>query len=163
MTRPTFRRRFRWKNNTVVVEIPPDERDMLRNVLAQLSEMLATDADPALRRLKPPARPDDEHANLEYREMIGDDLLRTRLEAIELVEGALDGASLDEEAIGAWMQSLNALRLVLGERLDIDLITNRSLADLDPEDDQAPILALYEWLGWMLEQLIEAAANGFED
>ncbi len=158
-----LRRRFKWKSGRVVVEIPPDEQEMLRHVLPQLREMLMADDDPALRRLAPPARPDDEEAEHEYRDMVGDDLLRTRLEAIELVENGIEGASLDEDQVGAWMQSLNALRLILGERLDIDMIGNEALTDLDPDDDRAPVLALFEWIGWLLEQLVEAAMNEFDD
>jgi len=156
-------RRFRWKNNQVLVNIPPDEQEMLRHVLPQLREMLMADTDPTLRRLNPPARPDNEEAESEYREMVDDDLLRTRLEAIELVESGIDGASLDEEAVEAWMQSLNSLRLILGERLEVDLIGDSALTDLEPDDERAPVLALFEWVGWLLEQLVEAAMNGFDD
>ena len=35
-----FRRRFRWKNGQVVVELPDDEQDMLRHVLPQLRELV---------------------------------------------------------------------------------------------------------------------------
>ena len=156
-------RRFRWKNNQVLVNIPPDEQEMLRHVLPQLREMLMADTEPTLRRLNPPARPDNKEAESEYREMVDDDLLRTRLEAIELVESGIDGASLDEEAVEAWMQSLNSLRLILGERLEVDLIGDSALTDLEPDDERAPVLALFEWVGWLLEQLVEAAMNGFDD
>ena len=156
-------RRFRWQNDRVLVNIPADEQDMLRHVLPQLREMLMADVDPTLRRLTPPARPDDEEAEHEYREMVDDDLLRTRLEAIELVEGGIEGASLDEDEVEAWMQSLNSLRLVLGERLDVDTIGNDALTQLADDDEHAPVLALYEWVGWLLEQMVEAAMHGFDD
>ena len=47
-----FRRRFRWKNGQVVVELPDDEQDMLRHVLPQLRELVMGETDPALRRLR---------------------------------------------------------------------------------------------------------------
>ncbi len=158
----TPRRRFLWQGDQVLVELPEDEREMLRHVLPQLREMLMADADPALRRLAPPAQPDDAEAEADYRSMIDDDLLRARLEAIEVVEEGIEGVGLDEEGVAAWMQSLNALRLGLGERLEIDVIGNEALHDLDLDDDRIPIVALYEWLGWLLEQLVDAAMNSFD-
>ncbi len=157
-----YRRRFRWKDDLVVVELPEDEQNMLRHVLPQLREMLMADDDPALRRLTPPAQPDDDEAEANYQSMVADDLLRSRLEAIEVVEEGIDGVGLDESGVAAWMHSLNALRLVLGERLDIDVLGSDALHDLDPDDARAPIIALYEWLGWLLEQLVEAAMNSFD-
>ena len=127
-----FRRRFKWKNGVVVVDLPDDEQDMLRHVLPQLRELVMGETDPALRRLSPPARPDDEEAETFYRQMVTDELLKSRLEAIEVVEDGIGGTALDDEGINAWMHSLNALRLVLGERLDVDVIGHDVLHDLDP-------------------------------
>lgn len=157
---PVFRPRFRW---AVVVDLPEDEQDMLAQVLPQLRELVMGEADPALRRLSPPARPDDEEAETFYRQMVTDELLASRLEAIDVVEAGIGGAALDDEGIAAWMQSLNALRLVLGERLDVDVIGHDVLHDLSDDDDRVPIVALYEWLGWLLEQLVDAAMSGFDD
>ena len=52
---------------------------------------------------------------------------------------------------------------MLGERLDVDVIGHDVLHDLDPDDDRVPIVALYEWLGWLLEQLVDAAMNSLDD
>jgi hypothetical protein len=157
------RRRFRWKNGQVVVELPDDEQDMLRHVLPQLRELVMDETDPALRRLSPPARPDDPDAEAFYRQMVTDELLASRLEAIEVVEEGIAGTVLDDAGVDSWMHSLNALRLVLGERLDVDVIGHDALHDLDPSDDRVPIVALYEWLGWLLEQLVDAAMNSLDD
>jgi len=113
-----------------------------------------------LRRLRPTARPDDDEAETAYREMVDNDLLRSRLEAIETVEAGVGGTALDDEGISAWLHSLNALRLVLGERLDVDLVGHDALQDLPDTDDRVGVFALYEWLGWLLEQLVAAAAKG---
>ena len=114
-----LRRRFRWKNGQVVVELPDDEQDMLRHVLPQLRELAMGETDPALRRLSPPARPDDPDAEAFYRQMVTDERA-SRLEAIEVVEEGIGGTVLDDAGVDSWMHSLNALRLVLGERLDVD-------------------------------------------
>ena len=158
-----FRRRFRWKNGQVVVELPDDEQDMLRHVLPQLRELVMGETVPALRRLSPPARPDDPDAEAFYRQMVTDELLASRLEAIEVVEEGIGGTVLDDAGVDSWMHSLNALRLVLGERLDVDVIGHDVLHDLEPDDDRVPIVALYEWLGWLLEQLVDAAMNSLDD
>ena len=158
-----FRRRFRWKGGQVVVDLPDDEQEMLAHVLPQLRELVMGETDPALRRLSPPARPDDDDAEAFYRQMVTDDLLRSRLEAIEVVESGIGGTSLDDDGIAAWMHSLNALRLVLGERLDVDVIGHDVLHELTDDDERVPIVALYEWLGWLLEQLVDAAMNGLPD
>lgn len=149
-----MRRRFRLTDDGIDVSLPDDERDILATLLSQFRELLMIDDDPNLTRLKPVAHPDDPEASREYTEMVGDQLLRQRLEAIEAVEGGLEGATLDDEGIAAWLQTINGLRLVLGERLDVteDL-------DVDQRDPEAPAYALYEWLGWLLEQLVRAAAD----
>ncbi|MDP7383914.1 MAG: DUF2017 family protein, partial [Acidimicrobiales bacterium] len=81
----------------------------------------------------------------------------------ELDDMAFFGAVLDDAGVDSWMHSLNALRLVLGERLDVDVIGHDVLHDLEPDDDRVPIVALYEWLGWLLEQLVGAAMNSLDD
>lgn len=158
-----FRRRFTWVDDRVVVNLPDDEQQMLAHVLPQLRELVMAETDPALRRLRPAARPDDDEAEAAYREMIDNDLLRSRLEAIEIVEEGIGGAMLDDEGVSAWMHSLNALRLVLGERLDVDVIGNEALEDLPDDDDRVGIVALYEWLGWLLEQLVAAAMGALPE
>ena len=50
---------------------------------------------------------------------------------------------------------LNSLRLVLGTRLDVD----EELPDLDPSDPQAPVYAVYEYLGWLLSQVVDALGS----
>lgn len=160
---PISRRRFRWNDDTVVVDLPDFEQQMLRTVLPQLRELVMTESDPALRRLSPTARPDDDQAEAAYRDMVDNDLLRSRLEAIELVEDGVGGTTLDDDGIAAWMHSLNALRLVLGERLDIDVIGHEALEDLPDDDERVGVVELYEWLGWLLEQLVAAAMRSLPE
>jgi hypothetical protein len=158
-----FQRRFRWKGGQVIVNLSDDEQQILANVLPQLRELVMAETDPVLRRLSPVARPDDDEAETGYREMVDNDLLRSRLEAIETVEAGIGGTALDGEGVSAWMHSLNALRLVLGERLDVEILGNDALQNLSDDDDRVGVVALYEWLGWLLEQLVVAAMNGLEE
>ncbi len=144
--------RFSLVGDVVVVSLHDEEREMLRQVLPQLRDLLMTGNDATLRRLNPTARPDDAEAEAAFRDLVDDDLLRGRLEAIETVENGIDGAELDDEGVGSWMHSLNSLRLVLGERLALE---GHDLASHD--DPETAVSALYEWIGWLLEQLVAAA------
>jgi hypothetical protein len=61
---------------------------------------------------------------------------------------------LDEAQLGAWMGVVNDLRLVLGTRLDIsEELDLTAVADDDPE---VATFALYSYLSWLLEQMVEA-------
>ena len=149
--------RFRPEGDAVVVDLPAGEQDMLSQVLSDLRDLLIKGGDDTLRRLKPPAHPDSSEAEASYRELVDDDLLCSRLEAIELVESTVEGAKLSALGTAAWMQSLNSLRLVLGEQLaltGVDLVNHKM-----PDTASA---ALYEWTGWLLEQLIDAASQAHD-
>ena len=57
----------------------------------------------------------------------------------------------------AWRRALNDRRLVLGTRLDVQEDTFAS--DLRPDDPNAPALAVYAWLSWQQEQLVDALSS----
>lgn len=67
-----------------------------------------------------------------------------------------DGAILTENETLAFMQSLNAVRLVLGTMLDI---TDDDAADLADLDDSAEH-HLYGYLGWLLEWTVRSLTPG---
>ena len=132
---------------------------MLRSLPAQLREILPTD-DPAVGRLFPPAYPDDPERSAEYRRLVRDDLLAGHLGALQVMESTLDARRLTEEQLVAWLSALNDLRLVLGTKLDVTEATyEREIPEGDPD---APGLALYLYLGWLEEQVVEALAGGID-
>jgi hypothetical protein len=139
------------------VKLRPNGRVLVQQLTAQLREqMLASTDEPSLRRLFPPAYPDDAERDAGYQVLTRDELLEGRLAALETVERTLErGGDLDEEELTAWMSTLNALRLVLGTRLDVD----EELPDLDPDDPLAAHYAVYEYLGWLLSQVVEALSG----
>ena len=51
--------------------------------------------------------------------------------------------------------ALESLRLVLGTQLDV---TEESYGPFDPADPDAPRLALYHWLSWLQEEVVQALA-----
>lgn len=123
--------------------------------------------DPAVGRLTPEAYPGDDEASRAFREATHHDLLdrrlsdvtvvRTRLEALRAdVSSLTHGEALTEhdvairaDEVDAWIRTLAAVRLVIASRLGIDD------EDSAPTDD--PRYGVYEWLGYRLEVILQAA------
>jgi hypothetical protein len=135
------------------LRLPREERTVLRALPGHLRQMLSSD-DPAVERLFPPAYPDDPDLQSEYEGLVRGDLVQQRLSSIEVMERTIDSSRLDEEETLAWLSALNDLRLILGTRLGA---TEDADPDAISEDDPlAPSYALYYYLGWLEEQVVEA-------
>jgi Domain of unknown function (DUF2017) len=138
------------------VKLRPSERVLMGDLVVQLREqLLASTDDASVRRLFPPAYPDDPERDAGYQVLTRDELLEHRLAALDTVEGSLDGAELDDAGLAAWMSTLNSLRLVLGTRLDVD----EELPALADDDPLAPAYAVYEYLGWLLSQVVDVLSR----
>lgn len=151
------RRVRRTRSGEVELRLSADERALLRSLPPQLRQLLDEDpADAGLRRLTPPAYPDDAEREAEYRRLMGPDLHGRRLAALAVMERTVDADRLTEDQAQGWLAALNDLRLVLGTGLDVD----EDMADEppDPSDPRAPGLALYGYLSWLQDQLVEALA-----
>lgn len=133
------------------LRLPGPEREMLGSLLPELRQMVLSD-DPSARRLSPPAYPFDVAAETEFRELTHKDLVAARLAAIERVEATLGASHLDGETLYCWSDVINSLRLVIGTGMNV----SESLPDLHPQDPAAPALAVYEYLGWLLEEAVVA-------
>lgn len=123
------------------------------------------DDDPAIRRLTPDPYPDDLEAAKSFADSTRLDLLDRRSADASTVGQALEQFDVDVESLtdadalstrelsirsgdlDAWLRTLTAIRLVIAERLGI---TDEN----DRDDDRADI---YDWLGYRLEVLIQAA------
>jgi hypothetical protein len=136
------------------VRLRPNEQVLIRDLVGQLRDELVVSTDePSLRRLFPPAYANDPERDAGYQVLTRDELLEGRLKALETVERTLEaGGDLNQEELTAWMSSLNSLRLVLGTRLDVD----EELPDLDPDDPLTPHYAVYDLLGWLVAQVVDA-------
>jgi hypothetical protein len=148
------RRIERTGDGEYVLRLPDEERALLRFLPSELRSLLeAAPDEPELRRLFPPAYEDaqDEAA---YRELMGNELLEGRRHALQVLAESAQAERLTSEQAQAWLTALNDLRLVLGTRLGV---TNESLLEGLAEDDpRAPERALYAYLSWLQEQLVEA-------
>lgn len=137
------------------------ERDVLRELPDQLRSLIENEdptSDPAMARLYPPAYEDDPIRNLEYERLAGDDLTSQRLSSIGAMEGSIDADRLTEEQLLSWLSVLNDLRLVLGTRLEITEETTED--DFAPDDPRAPTFALYAYLTWLVDTIVQALDPG---
>ncbi len=142
------------------VELSGEERELLSALPGQLRALLASDPDdPGLRRLFPPAYPDDAEGEADYRRLVHGELLEGRRTALRVLEETAGRDRLSAEELDAWLGAVNDLRLVLGTRLGVtEEVYDR---ELDPGDPRASELAVYAYLSWLQEQLVEAAAASF--
>jgi hypothetical protein len=141
----------------ILLRLPEHERALLRDVAGGTRRRLAAgDDDPALKRLFPPAYADPDRER-EYRELTRGQLAAGRERALEVLESTVDRASLSAEEADAWLRALNDARLVLGTELDVqeDLDWNM----MGQDEPRALEYAVYGYLSWIQEQLIEAVGR----
>lgn len=143
-------RRGTWKLKFSDVEV-----GILRSLGPQLRTLLIHGSDdPDLRRLFPTAYPDDPDADAFYQLLAKDDLLSRRLSNLDAFEACLEADTLTTEQLTAFMGAVNDIRLVLGTKLDVSEQDDPSaLADDDPN---TPAMALYAFLGFVLECVVDA-------
>lgn len=151
----------RRKDGDFEVRLDDASRDVLRSVASQLRELLEIDlADPALKRLFPVAYASDPEREEEYRLLVRDDLAERRRQSLELFASTAGATRVSEDELMAWMGAVNDLRLVIGTRLDV----SEEIDPVpDPDDPEAPLLALYGYLGYLLESMVDAVSGGMDD
>jgi hypothetical protein len=149
-----------------LVELDPEEAALVRRLLGELRALL-TDPSPEpearqlLRRLFPVVHPDDPDAEAEYQRLMRDELVQSRLGAIETVDDLLGGdeppTPVGEEGVVALMQSINSIRLVLGAMLGVTDDPDADEVDAGIED--TPEYQLYAYLSWLLEHCVRALSE----
>jgi hypothetical protein len=150
--------------NGYVVNLQREEVDLIVRMVAELrSVVLAGDPSTAemTRRLFPPAYhlADDADADHEYQRLMRDELVASRLAAMQQVDDALGGrAPLNEEAMLSLLQSLNSVRLVLGTLLDVG--EDHDPGDIDDDDPMVGEHHLYQFLSYLLEVAVQAVSEG---
>lgn len=147
----------------VRMQLRDEEVDLLRRLRDELAAVLRAGdrGDAVTRRLFPPAVTGDDEADDELRRLMHDDLLQSRLTALEEVLGYLERAhrekrrqvvDLVEGEPVLVLGVLNDLRLALGARVGFDLLEGRD--DLTTDDPRLPSLAVMDHLAMWQEQLL---------
>ena len=140
------------------------ETHLLRQLTAELRTLLdggeIDHGDPVYERLFP-ATYEDVRDEASFRDLVGDDLLKHKLAALEQVSAALGDdqtdVTLEGESLDTWLACLTDLRLAIGTRLDVD--EQRMSRDIDPSDPDARTLAVLHWLGWVQEGVLQACSR----
>jgi len=148
-----FHRQIRRDQDGVRLTLNANEQLLLRDLLDDLEPLLADPDDPALRRLFPPAYSDDENDE-QYRSLVRDQLVTGRAKALATMRATLGSDTLDLEQADEWLRALNDLRLVLGTRLEVS--EEIDYEDIDVEEPRGRDLAIYGYLAWLQEQLVDA-------
>jgi Domain of unknown function (DUF2017) len=159
--------RFDRRGEGVLVTLDANEVELLRTIPDELRGALEKpDAkdDPVYNRLFPSAYldPTEESAEQEWQELVHPELLQSRLAALELVTATLDRAAtkrgraeveLAPEEVEAWLGVVNDARLTLGTRLGVT--EDAESEAIDPSDPTAAARAVYGWLTWFENDLLE--------
>jgi hypothetical protein len=131
-------------------------REVIGSLLGELDELVeAGPGDPSMRRLSPPAYLDDPDKDAEYQLLAGDELRTARRAAIDAVRESLAKDHLTEDELWAWLQSLNALRLVVGTRLGID-DEDHHHDQVDPDDPDAVLWSIYDFSTFLQYEIVRA-------
>ena len=151
----------------------PAEVQVLQWVFGDLRRMLAGESEVAsvTQRLFPRAYldPTEEESEAQWQEMVHDDLVETRLEAMRDVVESLDAATplsgrddareivLTGEQPEHWMTVLNDARLAVGTALDVT--PEWDFTALEPTDPDFELHAVYAWMTELLAALLGVVAG----
>ena len=145
------------------LNMAPDVRELLVHLFGELRDVLtrADSTDPALRRLFPAAYHADPELDAEYQELMRSELVASRLTAASRVSEVIEsGDRIEAGDMDLFLQSLNAVRLLLGTMLDVDEDDFDDDIDPDSDDESAAQRHLYAYLGWLLEAAVAAVMGG---
>ncbi|QBI18925.1 DUF2017 family protein [Egibacter rhizosphaerae] len=151
------------------VRLPPREYELLATLPERLHALLGDAGDPGgvRARLFPPAYPDDEEAEAEYRQLIGEPLAEEKRVVIEAFAGTLERASergdalelrLDGDEAESWLSALNDTRLALATLVGIE---SEEQWEQGPGDD--PSLIALHYLGLLQEELLDVLGGRLLD
>ena len=142
----------------VVVDLPPELRELLVSVARQMREVLTEDeyADsPALARLLPTAVPDDPMASLGFEQLMGQAIRDGKVESARILEATAMQERLDQEETLAWLRCINDVRLMIGTHLDVTEDEEQVEEFMsDPATEHAAIV--YIALSELIELLVRA-------
>jgi len=134
--------------------------------LAGMGTEPGSPADPALARLLPDGYRDDPAAAGELRRLTESSLRAEKVRNAQAVLDALPAGGgnvvlAGPDAADVWLRALNDVRLALGTRLQVtEELDLAAEIEADPDSPRSYALAVYDWLGWLQETLIQAVSAG---
>lgn len=154
----------RQKDDSLVVTLPVEEADLLRDLPGRLRGLLENPdfSDRCVQRLFPTTYSDPEK-EAEHRRLLGDYLIQSKLRCVEAFELSLKSSTLRRRRVELritagdfelWLGFVNDMRLLLGTELDIH-DDNWSLT-FDVAHPRVQDLALLHYLSWLEESLLHA-------
>jgi hypothetical protein len=156
----TFSRR---RDGSIETRLSTAEQQLLVSIAAQMRDrIMQEEADPALRRLFPPAYEEDAEAQAEFAGLTSDDLREGKLRAIDAVVRAFESGKARKQALGLeqaeqLLSVLNDARLTIGTELDV---TEEMNVPTGLGEQEAARFHIYSYLVWLEEQLVEALDEG---
>ena len=174
---------WRRRGGVLVATLSEREAGMLRGLVGQVRELLAArvaahprdelaeltgivagpttaPADRVLARLLPDFHREDTSLSGGLRALHEPELLAIKDGAAGVVLDTCPARGgrvrLSEEQAQAWLTALNDIRLALGTVLEV---TEDMPDEVSPDDPRAPHLAVYHWLTWVQESLIQALVS----
>ena len=145
------------------LNLGPDERAVVGQLLGELRALITDESDrpsPLLQRLFPTAYPDDAEKEAEYQRLMREELVASRVHQVDAVSALLTDASgddttpLDEAEVVALMQSVNAVRVVLGTMLDVGEDDEVGVGEVGDEHEMER--QLYGFLSWLLDWIVRS-------
>ncbi len=116
------------------------------------------DVDPVIRRLFPDAYSQDPAASDDFRRFTQPALAAQKLDEADIVLSDLQATdrrgrcTVSMTHLGAWLKTLNNVRLALAVRLDITDEISADEASQRPEGDpRSWLYEVYAWTGWLQE------------
>jgi len=155
------------------INLDVEERELIHRLLGELRSLLTephADADGTgpvddrMRRLFPTAyhQRRDQEMDEEFRRLMRDDLVASRLAGLDLLADVLAPADdepphLSEAQLMAFLQALNGVRLVLGTMLDVS--EEHEIDDIGHDHPLVGEFHLYDFLSWVLDASVRAAMS----
>jgi hypothetical protein len=148
------------RDGRIRVRLDPTERAVLAGLPDQLDALLAdaSQDEPGLVRLFPPAYVGERELDEEYHRLMRDELVRRRIEAVDTLRQTVMADELTQDQLHAWVKVLNDARLVLGTLLDVSEDTD--VLDVDPEAEDAAQRVIYYVLSGIVDEGVQALTRG---
>ena len=145
-----FRREVeRRKDGTVRFNLDKPSLELIESITGQVREKILLFSDPDTTRLTPPAHPDRPDLNDEFNELQADSLLAQRLDDLDILERTgTEDLTLDQ--LEQWLRAANAVRLVIGTRLDVSEETTYP----DEDDPDAGLFWIYEFFALLQYEVL---------